>query len=132
MSDPIPIAVAGVISEDSSTQVQALYPSSTITPTADFNIVFNRMVLQSFNGDSVEAPADLKGCAYRRWRPIRNALTMAAAAPKKPIPRALSPFAPPGGSIVNPATVNGTPLQYHLAIGLATSDRRGKSYRRGL
>ena len=70
MSNPDDLEVGGVIAVDSNAQVQALYSGNTITPTADFQFMWNGAVLQFWNGTTSEVDAGLKaamtaaGCPF--------------------------------------------------------------------
>ena len=59
MTDPIAVDQAGVISEDTAAQIQALYVGHTITPTAPFTYSWNGVLISFNTGDTLEVEPGL-------------------------------------------------------------------------
>lgn len=57
--DGIPVDINGTVTLDTPAQVQALYPGSTITPTANFTFSFNGTILSFYQGDTEPVTSDL-------------------------------------------------------------------------
>ena len=58
------VVVNGTIAADTNTQVQSLYPGSTVTPTQNFNFPWNSTIVQFIQGQTQEVePALLAALA---------------------------------------------------------------------
>lgn len=57
--DGIPVEINGSIALETPAQVQAQFPGSTITPTANFTFAINGAVTAYYQGDTVVVTPDL-------------------------------------------------------------------------